>query len=90
MISDPKFPLGQVVTTSNVFDMIPFEIVERCVLRHAKGDWGELCENDRLANEEALDSGGRILSLYSTTDGTIWIITEADRSFTTVLLPEDY
>lgn len=54
------------------------------------GDWGNLCEEDRLANERALREGERLLSAYETAGGvTFWIITERDRSATTVLLPED-
>ena len=59
--------------------------------RHVKGDWGELDEEDRQANDDALIDGSRILSSYRLSNGTkIWIITEWDRSATTCLLPEDY
>ena len=59
--------------------------------RHVHGDWGELCEEDRQANAEALEHGLRILSAYRLDDGTrIWVISEADRSATTILLPEEY
>lgn len=55
------------------------------------GDWGDLCEEDRQANEDALNRDLRLLSSYSDRNGTkFWIITEADRSLTTILLPEDY
>jgi hypothetical protein len=58
--------------------------------RHASGDWGELCAFDRRQNEIALSDGYRILSSYNVATGRIWIITEADRSITTILLPEEY
>jgi hypothetical protein len=59
--------------------------------RHAHGDWGDLCEEDRLANEEALANGYRLLSVYADRrDTPFWIITEGDRSCTTILLLSDY
>lgn len=59
--------------------------------RHGAGDWGDLCEEDRQANERALEHGGRLVSVYRDREDTkIYIITEHDRSVTTVLLPEDY
>jgi len=58
--------------------------------RHATGDWGELCAFDRRQNERALRAGERILSAYPVGEERIWIITEADRSVTTILLPEEY
>ena len=59
--------------------------------RHARGDWGDLEEEDREANDGALASGERLLSAYSADDGTkFWVITEWDRSATTVLFPEEY
>jgi hypothetical protein len=59
--------------------------------RHANGDWGEVDEHDRRANEHALEHGLRVLSAYTLRTGErIWIITEADRSTTTILLPAEY
>jgi hypothetical protein len=58
--------------------------------RHATGDWGELCAFDRLQNEMALREGYRVLSSYAMGGERVWIITEADRSVTTILLPEEY
>ncbi|MFN0007204.1 MAG: plasmid related protein [Planctomycetota bacterium] len=59
--------------------------------KHARADWGELCDEDLYANDMALLDGSRLLSSYSTKGGIkFWIITEADRSATTVLLPEEY
>ena len=58
--------------------------------RHATGDWGELCAFDRRQNEIALREGYRVLSSYDVLAERVWIITEADRSVTTILLPEEY
>lgn len=58
--------------------------------RHASGDWGEVCEEDRRENELSLREGYRLLSVYGTGASRFWIITEADRSITTVLMPDDY
>ena len=59
--------------------------------RHTHGDWGEVDPQDHATNDQATVLGGRVLSAYSLSDGTkIWIITEADRSVTTILLPEEY
>ncbi|PYC25239.1 hypothetical protein DMX02_04050 [Pseudomonas jessenii] len=59
--------------------------------RHIQGDWGDICDEDRGLNEEALMSGNRLMSVYNINDELkIWIITEADRSVTTILLPEEY
>ncbi len=61
------------------------------ILRHAGNDWGEVCTEDWQQNDEAVDHGDRLLSAYSTSLGArIWVITEADRSSTTLLLPDEY
>ena len=89
----PLLELGQVVATPGCLEAFaatgqtPDEFLDR----HVKGDWGELDEEDRQANDDALIDGSRILSSYRLSNGTkIWIITEWDRSATTCLLPEDY
>lgn len=59
--------------------------------RHASGDWGELCAEDIAVNELGLREGDRIMSVYTLTTGVkVWVITESDRSVTTILLPEEY
>lgn len=61
--------------------------------RHINGDWGNMCDEDKATNEEALVDGLRLMSVYKRMDhpdDTIWIITEADRSATTILLPDEY
>lgn len=58
--------------------------------RHASGDWGNLCEEDKQMNDEGLKGDGRLFSVYDTSQGKIWIITERDRSATTILFPNEY
>jgi len=63
----------------------------KCLIKHMNGDWGELCPEDKAENELSVREGFRILSSYrDRNDVKFWIITEADRSSTTILLPEDY
>ena len=88
-----SFALGRVVATPGALQAFAEAGEEYLPLlfRHASGDWGELCPDDSLANEEALRDGGRLFSAYRLKDKTkIWIITEADRSSTCILLPDDY
>lgn len=86
-----KFSLGRVVITRNAMDTLVPDSVHAALARHHAGDWGELDEADRQENERSLVQGFRLLSAYRDSNGTtFWIITEADRSATTVLLPEDY
>lgn len=86
-----KFPLGQVVATPGALaSMSPEEIAE-AIRRHVSGDWGELDPHDIAENELGLREGFRLLSVYRTKAGErFYIITEADRSATTVLLPDEY
>jgi hypothetical protein len=85
-------PLGRVVATPGALKLLtetggrPFDLLAR----HATGDWGELCAFDRRQNEIALREGLRVLSSYEVPAGRVWVITEADRSITTILLPEEY
>ena len=86
-----RFNLGRVVITRNALDTLPGDALLEGLARHARGDWGDVCPEDRGLNDRALREGSRLLSVYKTGDGTaFWIITEADRSATTILLPEDY
>ncbi len=89
----PKFPLGRLVATPGA--LAAFEANKQSptifVRRHLKGDWGEVDVHDVQENEFSLINGLRLLSAYTLKDGTrIWIITEADRSATTILLPSEY
>ena len=88
--SPSRFPLGQIVATANALaSLTPPEIADG-LQRHSQGDWGDICPGDAELNNEALQQGDRLLSVYGTKERTFWIITEADRSVTTILLPEDY
>ena len=87
------FNLGRVVATPNALDLLAQRGVAPLTLlkRHATGDWGEVPADDAKANQEALKCGSRLLSAYRIAGNEkIWIITEADRSVTTLLLPSDY
>ncbi len=89
----PRFPLGQIVATANALTALVVAKVSPWALlsRHRRGDWGDLDEQDQQENERALIMGNRLLSAYALPDATrLWIITEADRSATTLLLPDDY
>lgn len=89
----PKFPLGQTVATPGALEAFrkSNETPLPYLVRHATGDWGKLCDEDRQLNDDAVGDGTRLLSSYSLRSGEIvWIITEADRSATTVLLPSEY
>jgi hypothetical protein len=90
MTRTARFPLGQVAITANASVRLSTEEVFTALKRHASGDWGNLCPEDTLANDTALDQGGRLFSAYGHGHHRFWIITEADRSVTTVLLPGDY
>jgi hypothetical protein len=95
-MKQPEIPiavlrLGRTVATPNVLKGVQQSDILSAIRRHQAGDWGELGEEDIQTNNRALEAGGRILSAYVSATGTrFWIITEADRSATTVLLPEDY
>ncbi len=87
------FSLGQIVATPGALEALaPNEGLGFLLLtRHVTGDWGNVCEEDAAENELSIEEGYRILSSYVTPDDTkIWIITEADRSATTLLLPSEY
>lgn len=89
----PLFPAGQMVATPGALALLeqakksPLEFLSR----HLRGDWGELCPDDKTENELSLKHGFRLMSSYQVTDTErLWIITEADRSVTTLLLPAEY
>ena len=94
MKSAPQlFPLGQIVATPGAIDALtranqqPHDFLNR----HVAGEWGELENEDKAENDYSLQHGFRILSSYVTVAGEkLWVITEADRSATTLLLPEEY
>ena len=86
-----KFELGQVLITPGARDDLELKDVASSLVRHAGGDFGDVCEEDWALNEEAVETGDRILSAYhDRNDVKFWIITEWDRSATTILLPSEY
>lgn len=88
---NPWFPPGQLMITRNAKEVLPRAEVDLAINRHLHGHWGDVCKEDWALNDDALKNGGRLLSVYHTNDGVkFWIITESDRSATTVLLPSDY
>jgi hypothetical protein len=89
----PLFPPGRLVSTPGALALLeqanksPLEFLSR----HLRGDWGDLCQEDKTENELSLKHGFRLMSNYPVTDNEkLWITTEADRSVTTLLLPEEY
>jgi hypothetical protein len=85
-----KFPAGQILITHNAADRIPPTEVARGLSRHLAGDWGELDPEDIQSNEDALLDGGRLLSAHGDGEDRFWIVSDRDRSVTTILLPQDH
>ena len=95
----PRLELGQIVATPGALQACPGLRMQHCLARHLTGDWGNVSDEDKEENELALSKGLRVLSAYPIDpakpcegfgDNTLWIITEADRSATTFLLPDEY
>jgi len=85
------FNPGTIVATPGALDLAEQGIDLLALLqRHLHGDWGDLCPEDKAENIHSLHQGFRLLSAYQTPLGNLWIITEADRSATTFLLPDEY
>ena len=86
-----RFPAGQQLATPNALNTIPQSDIVNALIRHLQCDWGDADDEDWESNNQALDESTRLFSVYHSSTGVkFWIITEADRSATTVLLPEDY
>lgn len=91
LVRPVKFPIGRMMATPGAINSVPPSEMTQALRRHARGDWGDLSDEDLYANDMAVHDESRLLSAYRTKTGTkFWIITEADRSATTVLLPEEY
>ena len=91
MMNEETFAIGQLVATPGALDLAKNGINLAAYLRrHMSGDWGDLCDEDKRSNDTAVSNGTRIFSAYETEEGKLWIITEADRSVTTFLLPSEY
>ena len=88
-----EFDLGKVVYTQGIDSMLRNNLGMNLMIylqRHQSGDWGNICIEDKITNDEATRTGERVLSSYQLCGRTIWIITERDRSVTTILLPSEY
>jgi hypothetical protein len=87
-----KFPLGTILATPAAVALLRSKGISPIdlLIRHASGDWGDVCAQDADANLQAIRSGARILSAYKIGPEKVWIITEADRSSTCILLPSEY
>ena len=94
-----RFELGLIVATPGALGACSNAYMQKCLARHLTGDWGNVSDDDKQENELALSEGLRILSAYRIDpakpcegfgENTLWIITEADRSATTLLLPDEY
>ena len=90
------FPLGRTLMTNGVKEMlnektlVPKYYTDYLLTRHRSGDWGEVDAEDGTSNDDSVKNGNRLLSVYSISGEKVWIITEADRSTTTMLLPSEY
>ena len=90
---EPRFPLGEVYASAGAAERLAEDELLQILHRHHRhhcGDWGDLGEGDKRANEEALQSDERILSRYDLESGSFYLITEADRSMTTLMRVEEY
>ena len=94
-------PTGQLISTRGVYDLADQNpdfatFVQKSLNRHVKGDWGDVDEEDKQTNDQSLKQGTRVLSAYNDDRfpkhgiSTLWIITEGDRSTTTILFPDEY
>jgi hypothetical protein len=86
------FPLGQLTATPGVLAFCREHGINplHVIARHVARDWSPMCPEDRRANERALEEGTRVFSAYSYHGENLWVITEADRSVTTLLLSHEY
>jgi hypothetical protein len=86
-----KFELGRLLASAGAMKVLREDEMLMALSLHAAGEWGEVCEDDKQANQDALRDGTtRILSAYTFRQARVWVLTEADRSATTILLPEEY
>lgn len=84
------FEPGMVVATKGAAEFLHSEEITSLLIRHLTGDWGNLCEEDKEQNNQAVKHSHRIMSAYKVRGEEIWVVTEADRSATTFLLPSEY
>lgn len=90
IVKTPKFPLGRISVTKRARERLTSKELTRAVSRHASGNWGEVDVLQSIANDKGIATGECLISQYSGNSRVhFWVITEADRSATTILLPED-
>lgn len=89
-MSAPRFPLGRLFCTPSALESLTPEGLDSVVRMHQAGDWGVISLDDMVANEHALREGDRLVSRYDVRGNSFYVITEADRSYTTVMLREEY
>ena len=90
MTNTTRFALGRVLATPGALATFDQPFLSACLQRHTEGDWGDLEAEDRESNEEGLHAEERLFSVYKQGDRALWIVTEADRAATTLLLPSEY
>ena len=91
--STSRFPSGRVIATPAALKIMSndMELAAMLMVRHCAGDWGDIDNEDWSLNDRSVDRRGRLLSVYKLVGhGTVWLLTEADRSYTTYLVPSDY
>lgn len=88
----PKFIFGRLTATPGAMTVLDNrnDLIIKMIQRHTRGDWGDIDQDDKESNDHALSIGARLLSVYIELDTKFYVITEADRSMTTILLPEEY
>lgn len=84
------FELGQIVTTRRIASTLDVDLVLALISRHHQGDWGDICDEDKQLNQQALTKKDRILSVFKVGHDRVYIMTEWDRSVTTVLYSDEY
>lgn len=91
LTATPMFPLGQIVMTPGIESNVTLAGINKALNEYIRKDWGILCDEDKALNDQALKYGSRIFAKYTDFAGNdFYIITESDRSVTTILLPEEY
>ena len=86
-----RFQLGGIYTTPGALAATTTDEIATALARHVCGDWSEICAEDAATNEDAVEGGGQLMSVYTSASGIVfWVITESDRSVTTLLLPDEY
>ena len=89
-VTHVRFPYGRLVATRRVIDKLDGLTISRLLTRHLHCDWGDVCDEDWKLNDHAVKNGGRLLSAYLAAGDKVFIITEWDRSATTILFADEY